>query len=70
MGRVAGITPEAFISGLAKEFGEENAKQVTQAYNIHPDMDQNLFVTSALRWIGDVIFDGNWNTPPVHLTSY
>jgi hypothetical protein len=58
MARVAGVTPQMFIAGVAKEFGEENANSICQAYNITPEMDHNLFTTKALRWIGDVIFDG------------
>jgi hypothetical protein len=63
MARVAGMTPQAFIAGVAKEVGEESAELVCQAYNVTPDMDQNLFTTIALRWVGDVIFDGKcYNT--------
>jgi hypothetical protein len=63
MARVAGMTPQAFIAGVAKELGEESAELVCQAYNVTPDMDQNLFTTIALRWVGDVVFDGKcYNT--------
>jgi hypothetical protein len=63
MARVAGMTPQAFIAGVAKEVGEESAELVCQAYNVTLDMDQNLFTTIALRWVGDVIFDGKcYNT--------
>jgi hypothetical protein len=56
--RFAGVTPEEFISAVADQMGEESAKLVSQAYNITPDMDQTLFLSFALRWIGDAIFDG------------
>jgi hypothetical protein len=62
MARIAGMTPQIFIASIAKEFGEENAKLVCQAYGITPDMDANLFTTIALRWIGDVIFEGKYHT--------
>jgi hypothetical protein len=62
MERVSGITPRAFIAGVAKQLGDESTALVCQAYNITPDMDANLFTTAALRWIGDVIFDGKEDT--------
>jgi hypothetical protein len=63
MARVADITPQIFIEGVAKQLGKEGAQLVCQAYNITPDMDQNLFTTLALRWVGDVVFDGKCYTP-------
>jgi hypothetical protein len=69
MARVAGMTPQMFIAGVAKEFGEENANLVCQAYNITPEMDHNLFTTKALRWIGDVIFDGRITSRLEHFST-
>jgi hypothetical protein len=60
MARLEGITPQAFIAGIAKQLGNESAQLICQAYNITPDMDQNLFVTSAMRWVGDVVFAGKY----------
>jgi hypothetical protein len=58
MARVASITPQAFLAGIEAQLGEESARLVAQAYKVTPDMDQNLFMTAAMRWIGDVIFEG------------
>jgi hypothetical protein len=49
MARVAGITPQAFLAGIEAQLGEEGAKLVGQAYKVTPDMDQNLFMSAALR---------------------
>jgi len=57
--RFAGVTPGAFLSGITAQYGDKSAELLSQAYGITPDMDQNLFLTTALRWIGDVVFDGN-----------
>lgn len=32
-------------------------------------MDQNLFLSAALRWIGDVLFDGNKILPFLENTT-
>ncbi|OAK98147.1 alpha/beta-hydrolase [Phaeosphaeriaceae sp. SRC1lsM3a] len=64
MSRVAGISPKEWISSLATQLGQENADLLCKAYNVTPDMDHNLFTTSALRWIGDAIFDA-----PIHAWS-
>jgi hypothetical protein len=58
MSRVAPITPEAFLSGIADKMGQESADVVSKTYGITPDMDQSHFITLAMRWAGDVIFDG------------
>ncbi|KAF2845240.1 alpha/beta-hydrolase [Plenodomus tracheiphilus IPT5] len=54
---MAGVTPVAFLAGITDQLGEESAALVSRAYGIISDMDQNLFVSRALRWIGDVVFD-------------
>jgi hypothetical protein len=58
LARAASITPQAFYSGVVEQLGEENTELLGRAYGITPDMDQNLFVTKALRWVGDVVFEG------------
>ena len=58
MARMASITPRAFLAGIADQLGEDTMHLTAQTYEITPDMDQNLFLTRALRWVGDVIFDG------------
>ncbi|KAJ4377516.1 hypothetical protein N0V83_000341 [Neocucurbitaria cava] len=59
--RIASVTPEALLDGIAEKLGKDSANLVSKAYEISSNMDQNLFTTQALRWIGDVIFDA-----PVH----
>lgn len=56
--RMLHVAPQAFLVGIAEQLGKESADQVGRTYRISPDMDQNLFITMALRWIGDVVFDG------------
>jgi hypothetical protein len=56
--RILHVTPKAFLAGIAEQLGEESARLAGQAYDITTDMDQNLFTTRALRWVGDVVFDG------------
>lgn len=56
--RMLHVTPHEFLAGVAEQLGEESAEIVAQAYGVSPDMDQNLFTTRVLRWIGDAIFDG------------
>jgi hypothetical protein len=58
MGRVAHMTPKAFLTGIQHQLGEESAKLVGWTYGITADMDQNLFTTLAMQWVGDIVFDG------------
>lgn len=62
MPRVSSVTPKSFVAGIAESLGDESSGVMCRAYDIEPDMDQNLFITQALRWIGDVIFDA-----PTHI---
>jgi hypothetical protein len=64
MARVQTITSQEFVKGIVKQLGDKNAQLMLKAYNITPDMDQNLFVTQAMRWMGDVVFDGKHYFPP------
>jgi carboxylesterase type B len=52
------LTPASLFGYLTLEVGEESAKKVLEAYNVRLDMDQNLFLTPAMRLTGDLIFDG------------
>jgi carboxylesterase type B len=54
------MTPERFSEHLTLELGTAAAGSVMRAYNVSKGMDQNLLLTSAMRWCGDVIFDGKW----------
>lgn len=57
-GIVKGLTPESFRKYLTKELSEEGANRLLAAYGVRPDMDHNTFLTPAMRWGGDVMFDG------------
>jgi hypothetical protein len=59
MSRVASITPKAFLDGVTQQLGDESSAIVARAYDITPDMDQNLFMTRCMQWMGDVVFEGN-----------
>jgi carboxylesterase type B len=52
------MTPASFFEHLKLELSNGAAKQIMELYGIKLDMDQNAFLTSAMRWIGDVVFDG------------
>jgi hypothetical protein len=64
MDRVAGITPQAFLAGISDQLGEKSVEIVGQAYSITSDMDQSLFITRAMQWMGDVVFDGKHRSLP------
>jgi carboxylesterase type B len=51
------MTPASFFEHLKLELSNGAAKQIMELYDIKLDMDQNAFLTSAMRWIGDVVFD-------------
>ncbi|KAH7110545.1 Alpha/Beta hydrolase protein [Dendryphion nanum] len=57
MAGISGITPRDFIRGIADQLGNESAEVIGRAYHISAEMDQNLFINRALRWVGDVVFD-------------
>jgi carboxylesterase type B len=53
-------TPREFLEGITEQLGAKSADVVGRAYHVSPDMDQCLFTTSALQWIGDVLFEGTF----------
>ncbi|KAF2734885.1 alpha/beta-hydrolase [Polyplosphaeria fusca] len=53
---VAGLTPKSFVKGVADQLGEQSANLLKKAYKLSDSMDQNLFLTRAMEWIGDVVF--------------
>jgi len=59
MSRVASIEPKAFLDGIALQLGDEAAALTGRAYGVIPDMDQNLFQTRAMEWVGDMAFEGD-----------
>ena len=63
------MTPSTFLDGITKQLGDSAAATIAEAYNVTRTMDQNLFLTSAMRWIGDVVFDGEtYSTILIFLT--
>ncbi|KAF1832332.1 alpha/beta-hydrolase, partial [Decorospora gaudefroyi] len=68
--RLTGITPHSFLTSISNQLCEHSAALVRQAYNITPSMDQNLFTTAALRWMGDVLFDAPTHSLAQYLTTH
>ena len=74
------FTPATFLQQLKSSLSDEAADKVMRAYDVRVDMDQNKFLTKAMRWCGNVIFDGtfrSWRdvdyadlmaTAPIHAT--
>lgn len=54
----AALTPATFVDGITKQLGHENATKLLEAYGITREMDHSLFLTPAMRWLGDILFDG------------
>lgn len=52
------LTPETFRGYLARELSDEATDKILEAYGVRKDMDQNTLLTPAMRWGGDVVFDG------------
>ncbi|KAF2183828.1 alpha/beta-hydrolase [Zopfia rhizophila CBS 207.26] len=61
------LTPATFASSTSSQLGSSKSAKLLQTYNITPSMDQNLFLTAAMRWIGDVIFDAPTHALAQHL---
>ncbi|KAH8716984.1 Alpha/Beta hydrolase protein [Phaeosphaeriaceae sp. PMI808] len=55
------LNPLFFLAILKQTLSDEAAKKVMEIYGITLDMDQNLFMTPAMRWSGDNFFEA-----PVH----
>lgn len=58
MQQIVPVSPDAFLSGIATQLGEQSAELVGKVYGVAPDTDKNLFLTAGARWMGDVVFDG------------
>ena len=65
--KIAFITPAQFFEGISYQLGQDSATQIMKAYNMTVGMDQNLFLNAAMRWIGDVAFDGKYPQTSHHL---
>ncbi|KAH7089867.1 Alpha/Beta hydrolase protein [Paraphoma chrysanthemicola] len=57
------LTPATFLAQLKSSLSDEAAEKVMRAYEVEVDMDQNKFLTAAMRWCGNAIFDA-----PIHAT--
>lgn len=51
------ITPRSFHDLIATQLSPKAADQVMEAYGVTLDTDQNLFLTAAMRWCGEITFD-------------
>ncbi|KZM21571.1 uncharacterized protein EKO05_0000739 [Ascochyta rabiei] len=67
--RYASITPSAFLSSIEAQLGAPAASTISRAYGITASMDQNLFLTSMLRWVGDALFDAPTHMLARHLST-
>jgi carboxylesterase type B len=61
------MSPSIFQDHMRITQSEEATRKVMKAYKIDLSMDQNLFLTSAMRWLGDMFFDGTLNIPPYNI---
>jgi len=52
------LTPKTFYGHLKLALSDNATQKVMEAYHVTLDTDQNLFLTSAMRWFGDIVFDG------------
>jgi carboxylesterase type B len=52
------MSPSIFQEHMRLTQSEEATRKVMKAYKIDLSMDQNLFMTYAMRWLGDMFFDG------------
>ncbi|KAF2121248.1 Alpha/Beta hydrolase protein [Lophiotrema nucula] len=60
------MTPTSFLKGIEDQIGPKAASRTKEIYRLTEDMDQNLFLTPAMQWIGDVVFDA----PAQNLVRY
>ncbi|KAH7393072.1 Alpha/Beta hydrolase protein [Pyrenochaeta sp. MPI-SDFR-AT-0127] len=51
------MTPQSLHNHIAEQLSAKAAEKVMEAYNLTLDTDQNLFLTAAMRWGGDITFD-------------
>lgn len=66
---ISGLTPTTFLNGIKDQVDAQSAEKIAQSYNVTPTMDQNLFLTAATRWIGDVVFDSPTHALAQHLST-
>ncbi|KAF2710740.1 hypothetical protein K504DRAFT_489761 [Pleomassaria siparia CBS 279.74] len=64
------LTPTTFTKAMTDTFGPEKASSILKAYNVTRTMDNNLFLTSAFRWIGDIIFDAPTHAFAIYLGTH
>jgi carboxylesterase type B len=61
------MSPSIFQDHMRLTQSEEATLKVMKAYKIDLSMDQNLFLTSAMRWLGDMFFDGTSDIPTCNM---
>lgn len=64
------LTPSIFHDILKGQLSEEATQKVMKAYNVSLGMDQNLFLTTAMRWLGDIVFDGKYFPIRIQFSMY
>ncbi|KAF2033437.1 alpha/beta-hydrolase [Setomelanomma holmii] len=64
------LTPATFLAQLKTSLSDDAAEKVMRAYDIQVGMDQNRFVTKAMRWCGNLIFDAPIHATINHLTTH
>ncbi|EAT90799.2 carboxylic ester hydrolase [Parastagonospora nodorum] len=62
------LTPTTFYEHLKLALSGNAARKIMEAYHVTLDMDQNLFLTSAMRWFGDIVFDAPIHAFTKHIT--
>jgi hypothetical protein len=54
------LTPKKFHAHTSEQVSQASADGLAEVYGMTPGMDHNKFATAAMRWCGDVIFDGTF----------
>ena len=52
------MTPKRFHDHIVQQLDQKAATTAMELYGMTLDMDQNLFLTAAMRWFGELAFDG------------
>ncbi|KAF2826387.1 alpha/beta-hydrolase [Ophiobolus disseminans] len=70
LGVANSLTPQSFLEHLKRELSDEAANKVMKTYGMALDMDQNTFLTPAMRWFGDLVFDAPIHVFAKHITAH
>ncbi|KAJ4987018.1 carboxylesterase [Stagonosporopsis vannaccii] len=64
------ITAPAFLRSTTAQLGPAASSLIARTYAITPSMDQNLFQSSLLRWLGDALFDAPAHSLAAYLSTH